>query len=246
MSAHPPICFVLIHGAWHDGALWGPVAGALRAMGHAVHSPTVAGHGAGGDKTVTHEDGVQSIVDFIREQDLRDFVLLGHSFGGTIISRVAEELPERIRRLVYWNAFVLEDGESIADVSPPHYNTMMDGIAAAAGDNTVMLPPPVWREAFMNDADAAFADECYAKLSPEPYRMLTDKVPLKRFATLEIPRSYLNCTEDTAMPHGPFAWHPRFSTRLGLCRLVQMPGGHEVMFTNPEGLAEKIVEAGRD
>jgi pimeloyl-ACP methyl ester carboxylesterase len=215
-------------------------------MGHTVHTPTVAGHGKSADKNVSHADGVSSIVRYVEQHDLRGFVLLGHSFGGTIISRVAEEMPDRIRRLVYWNAFVLEDGESIADVSPPHYNAMMDGIAAASANNTVMLPPPVWREAFINDGTAAQAESTYALLSPEPYRMITDKVPLKKFPTLAIPRSYLNCTEDIAMPPGPFAWHPRFSARLGLYRLVQMSGSHEVMFTRPAALAEKIVEAGRD
>ena len=85
------------------------------------------------------------------EEDLTDFVLLGHSYGGTIISRMAEEMPERIRRLVYWNAFVLNDGESIESVSPPHYKQLMDSIAAsgAHGPGAVKLPFPVWREAFM-------------------------------------------------------------------------------------------------
>ncbi len=238
--------FVLIHGAWHDGSLWAPVAEHLRRLGHIVHTPTVAGHGKSADKNVSHADGVKSIVDYITGNGLEGFVLLGHSFGGTIVSRVAEAVPTRIRRLIYWNAFVLLDGESIADVSPPHYNTMMDGIAAASGDNTVMLPFPVWREAFVNDGDLETAQRTFDALSREPYRMLTDKLDLRTFPSLEIPRSYLNCTEDTAMPPGPFAWHPRFSSRLGLHRLVQMPGSHEVMFTHPSLLAEKIVEAGRD
>jgi hypothetical protein len=69
---------------------------------------------------------------------------------------------------------------------------------------------------------------------------------MKKFYSLEIPRSYLNCTEDIALPPGEWGWHPRMSSRLGLFRLVQMPGSHEVLFTNPKGLAEKLIEAGRD
>jgi hypothetical protein len=76
---------------------------------------------------------------------------------------------------------------------------------------------------------------------------LLDKLDLAAFYASQIPRSYLNCTEDNAMPHGEqFSWHPRFSNRLGLFRLVQMPGSHEVLFTNPVGAAAKLVEAGRD
>lgn len=59
-------------------------------------------------------------------------------------------------------------------------------------------------------------------------------------------RSYLNGTEDIALPPGEWGWHPRMSSRLGLYRLVQMPGSHELIFSNPTGLADKIIEAGRD
>ena len=242
--------FVLIHGAWHYGELWEEVARPLRAMGHEVHTPTLSGNGPGEevDRTVGHADAVASAVDYVLGEDLNDFVLLGHSYGGTIISRMAEELSDRIRRLVYWNAFVLEDGESIEGVSPPHYKGLMDSIAGsgAYGPGAVKLPFPVWREAFMNDADLALAEKTYEMTTPHPLRTLTDKVPLRSFAELQIPRSYLNCTEDIAMPPGEFAWCPRFPARLGLCRLVQMPGGHEACFTAPGLLAEKIVAAGRD
>ena len=73
-----------------------------------------------------------------------------------------------------------------------------------------------------------------------------DKLDLKKFYSLQTPRSYINCTEDTALPPGEWGWHPRMSNRLGLYRLVQIAGGHETMFTAPERLAAAIIEAGRD
>ena len=240
---------VLVHGAWHYGELWEDVAGPLRAAGHEVHAPTLAGNGPGDvDRTVTHADAVNSVVSYLNERGLSDFVLLGHSYGGTIISKVAEAMPDRIRRLIYWNAFVLLDGESIASVSPPHYGQLMDSIVASGGygPGAVKLPFPVWREAFMNDAPLELAQKTYDLTTPHPIRTLTDTLELKTFFGLQIPRSYLNCTEDITMPPGEFAWTPRFPARLGLCRLVQMPGGHEACFTNPSLLADKIVEAGRD
>ncbi len=243
--------FVLIHGAWHHGTLWEDVAKPLREAGHTVYTPTLAGNGPDEDidRTIGHSDAVASAVDYVTRRDLNDFVLFGHSYGGSIISRMAEEMPDRIRRLIYWNAFVLEDGESIEAVSPPHYKQLMDAIAGsgAYGPGAVKLPFPVWREAFMNDADLALAEKTYELTTPHPLRTLTDPVPLKSFHELQqIPRSYLNCTEDIAMPPGDYAWCPRFPARLGLCRLVQMPGGHEACFTSPGLLAAKIVEAGRD
>ena len=244
MSEHR---FVLVHGSWHDGSLWGPVADRLRELGHTVATPTIAGHGKGVDKAVTHADCVRSIVEHIVDEDLSDVVLAGHSFGGTVIARVAMEIPERIRRLVFWNAFVPEDGNCLNDETPPAYRELFDSLAAATDDNTVMLPYPIWREAFINDADDELARSSYEQLSPEPYQPFLDKLDLGGFYKLEIPRSYLNCTEDIALPAGAeWGWHPRMSSRLGLYRLVQMPGSHEVIFTNPEGLAQKLIEAGRD
>src|SRR5437763_13518444 len=105
--------FVLVHGSWHDGAAWKPVADELGVAGHKARAPTVAGHGKDANKDVSHEDCVRSIVECIIEADLNDVVLVGHSFGGTVIARVACEIPERLRRLVFWNAFVPEDGNCL-------------------------------------------------------------------------------------------------------------------------------------
>ena len=238
--------FVLVHDFWHDGTSWKAVAGELRHAGHHVDAPTIAGHGPDADRDVSHDDCVASIVDAIVRIDWDDVVLVGHGFGGTVIARVAGEIPERIRRLVFWNAFVSEHGNSVTDEVPPHYQELYDSLAEESGDNTVMLPWPIWREAFINDADEELARSAYEQLSSEPYRCFTDKLDLGAFYTSQIPRSYLNCTEDIALPPGEWGWHPRFSGRLGLCRLVQMPGSHEAIFTNPTLLAQKIVEAGRD
>lgn len=238
--------FVLMHGSWHDGAAWEGVIRHLEAKGHTAFAPTAAGYGKGAKKSVGHSQCVQSLVDFIVKNSLSDFILVGHSFGGTFISKIAEAVPERIRRLVFQNAFVVRDGHSVMDESPPATAALFERMALESIDRAFLLPFPVWREAFINDGGLETARRTYALLSPEPLQPSKDKLDLKKFYSLDIPRSYINCTEDIALPPGEWGWHPRMSNRLGLYRLVQMPGSHEVMFTNPSGLAEKIWEAGRD
>ncbi|WP_414572686.1 alpha/beta fold hydrolase [Nostoc sp. CCY 9925] len=239
--------FVLVHGSWHDGSAWQAVIDQLEAKGHHAFAPTIAGHGKGVNKNVNHAQCTQSIVDYIVSKDLNDIVLVGHSFGGTIIAKVAEAISNRIRRLIFFNAFVLNDGESLNDNTPPHSQALSDQLARQSGDHTVMLPFEIWREAFINDANLELAQSSYAQLSTEPYQPLIDKLDLKQFYSLSIPKSYLYCTEDNVLPQGEqWGWHPRMSNRLGLFRFVQMPGSHEVMFSNPVGLAEKIIVAGRD
>ncbi|MEG4329531.1 alpha/beta hydrolase [Microcoleus sp. herbarium5] len=238
--------FVLVHGSWHDGSAWNAVIQHLEAKGHQAFAPTIAGHGKGVNKNVNHAQCTQSIVDYIVEKDLTDIVLLGHSFGGSIIAKVAEAIRDRIRRLIFFNAFVLNDGESLKDNIPPDTQALLDNLARESDDNTITMPFEIWREVFLNDTDLKLAQSSYTQLSPEPYQPLIDKLDLKQFYSLSIPKSYLYCTEDTCLPQGEWGWHPRMSSRLGLFRLVQMPGGHEVMFSNPVGLAEKIIVAGRD
>jgi len=242
--------FVLVHGAWHDGSAWEPVIRHLESQGHIAFGPTVAGNGKGVDKNVTHAQCTQSIVDFIVQKDLTDILLVGHSYGGTIIGRVVQHIPERIRRLVFYNGFIVNDGESLNDNAPAYYAALFDPMADASPDHSVMLPFPIWREAFINDSDIDLARWSYERLSPQPYQPFVEKLEMKKFYEIiqagKVGCSFINCTEDMALPQGEWGWHPRMSNRLGLFRLVQMPGSHEVIFSNPTGLAGKIIEAGRD
>jgi len=238
--------YVLVHGAWHTGAEMEDVARHLRAAGHEVHCPTAAGNRSEDDRSrIGLADAVDSIAEFIETRDLREVRLAGHSYGGMLISGVADRMPDRIRRLVYVNAFVPLPGQCLNDMVPPHYVSLFDQVAAAGG-NAVMLPFEIWREAFINDADLALARATYARLNPHPYRTFTETLPLRKpLAELAVGKSYVNCQQDTALPHG-MPWHPRLSERLGLFRLVECPGSHELLFTDPARLADAIGAAGRD
>jgi pimeloyl-ACP methyl ester carboxylesterase len=238
--------YVLVHGAWHSGAELEPVASVIRAAGHQVFTPTIKGNRPGDAKTTGLDEAIQSIVDYLAENNLKDVILLGHSYGGMIITGVADRAGERIRRLVYWNAFVPNNGESLNDMVPPIYLGLFDAIAAERGDGSVVLPFPIWREAFINDADLDTAQRTYDILNPHPLKTFSDKIALNTNpADMTVAKSYINCTEDTALPHG-YPWHPRLSEKLGLFRLIQVPGSHELCFSNPKALAQAIMEAGRD
>jgi pimeloyl-ACP methyl ester carboxylesterase len=236
--------FVIVHGGWHTGELFADTATAMREAGHQVYLPTLAGNRPGDRKDVGLEDAIFSVVEYVERESLDDFVLAGHSYGGMVITGVADRIPQRIRRLVYWNAFVPNDGEALNDLVPPHYVEMFDN--AVAADGSVMMPFPIWREAFLNDAPAALAEATHARLNPHPYRTFTDKIRLRKNpADMAIPKSYINCTEDTALPQS-LGWHPRLSEKLGLFRLVQIPGSHELCFSDPKRLADALMDAGQD
>jgi pimeloyl-ACP methyl ester carboxylesterase len=238
---------VLVHGGWHHGDCWTPTADALRGMGHEVHHPTVGGNEPDANLRTTHAEACAPVVNYLVEHDLRDVVLLGHSYGGSVISKVAEAQSARIKRLVFWNAFVVANGNSVYDELPPPLRDAIDKSAAERGDGGCVLPFAAWREVFIQDAPLEVAQRAFAHLRPHPVRTLTDKLDLTTFYTLDIPKSFINCTEDMTLTQLPeWGWHPRMSHRLGLFRLVQMPGSHEVMFSNPVGLADAIDRAGRD
>ncbi|GAB5463057.1 alpha/beta hydrolase [Hoeflea alexandrii] len=238
--------YVLVHGAWHTGELFEAVAAPIRAAGHVVHCPTLAGNRPGDARTMGLDAAIASLVTYLEDNDLNDIVLLGHSYGGMVITGAADRAPGRIRRLVYWNAFVPNDGECLNDMVPAHYVGLFDAVSSESSDNSVMLPYPIWREAFMNDASGEEAEAAFNRLNPHPYATFTDRIGLKKNpAEMEIAKSYINCTEDTALPQS-LGWHPRLSEKLGLFRLVQIPGSHELCFTDPAALAAAILQAGRD
>lgn len=238
--------YVLVHGAWHTGAELEATAQFLRDAGHTVHCPTLAGNRPDDDRSrIGLEDAIASLVAFIEKRDLRDLRLVGHSYGGMVISGAADRVTSRIRRLVYVNAFVPLPGQCLNDMVPQHYAKMFDSVAAA-NNGTVMLPFEIWREAFINDADLALARASFEKLNPHPYRTFTDPIRLERpLAELPVGKTYLNCRQDTAMPHG-LPWHPRISERLGLFRLVECDGSHEMWFSQPQALAQALKLAARD
>jgi pimeloyl-ACP methyl ester carboxylesterase len=153
--------YVLVHGAWHTGKELEAVAVPIRAAGHTVHTPTIKGNRPGDSKSIGLDEAIHSIVDYLNENDLRDVVLVGHSYGGMIITGVADRVQDGVRRLVYWNAFVPNNGECLNDMVPPHYVSLFDSIAAQRGDGSVVLPFPIWREAFINDADLDTAQRAY-------------------------------------------------------------------------------------
>lgn len=236
--------FVIVHGAWHDGTLFENTAAPMRAAGHQVHTPTSAGNAPGDAKSGGLVEAIDSQVRYILERDLRDIVLCGHSYGGMVITGVADRIGERIRRLVYWNAFVPNDGESLDSMTSPEYVALFD--AATKEDGSFMIPFDIWREMFINDGSMEQARETYARLNPHPRRCFSDAIRLSRNpAAFPLGKSYINCTEDIALPHSR-GWHPRLSEKLGLFRLLQTPGSHELCFTNPQLLGRMFIDAGRD
>jgi len=109
-----------------------------------------------------------------------------------------------------------------------------------------MLPFRVWRETLINDVDLETAQCAYKLLNAHPLKTLTEKISLKiNPADMSVGKSYINGTEDISLPH-QHPWHPRLSQKLGLFRLIQIPGSHELCFSNPVQLARAIIDAGRD
>jgi hypothetical protein len=108
----------------------------------------------------------------------------------------------------------------------------------------MLIPWQIWRDNFVQDAPESGARSLWEQLSPEPNQVNLDRLDLKRFYSLAIPRSFICCRQDKALPPGYF--HPRMSSRLGDFKLLEMDGSHEVMFTRPEELADKIIEASFD
>ena len=159
-----PATFVLVHGAWHGEWCYARVAEILRARGHGVCTPTMTGLGERSHlptPNITLSLYVTDIANVLRWEDLHDVVLCGHSYGGNVITGVVEAVPDRIAALVYLDAFVPDDGESLHLV-PEASSARLVEIAAANGGFITPAPAAVFG---VNERDRAYVD---ANSVPQP------------------------------------------------------------------------------
>ncbi|GAA4805264.1 alpha/beta hydrolase [Actinomycetospora chlora] len=236
--------FVLVTGAWHGGWSWRPVATRLRAAGHRVLAPTLPGLGIDDDpRGVTLTDTVDAVVGLVEQQDLRDVTLVAHSWGGYVTCGAAPRLADRLRRTVFWSAFVPHDGESLMDAVPPAYRELFSGLAAASVDDTIAMPFEVWSSAFIQDATPEVQALTHAQMAPQPFATFTEAPNQKPFFALDVPTAYIRTSDDVALPPGEWGWD-RFPGRLADPVVVETPGSHEANFTRPDELAEAILAVG--
>lgn len=140
--------FLLVLGAWLGGWCWSNVAAHLQVSGHTVISATLTGLGERAHLLSPHielDTHVADIVGLLYHRDLSGVILAGHSYGGTVITAVAEQVPDRIRRLVYLDASVPRDGESNDDVIGPEMAAQLRSDAASGGAGWRVPPAPYVR-----------------------------------------------------------------------------------------------------
>jgi len=230
-----PGTLVLVHGGGHGGWCWKPTATLLRAQGHDVYAPTLTGFGERSHldtSTVTFETFVRDITAVFEFEDLHDVVLVGHSMGGVIIPRVAEVLPDRIRRAVWLAAVVTGDGESLLDAVPQ--SPWIARAVTIGPDGTAHTDPELILDANVHDGtpeQRAFVRERHC---PYPPHALTEPGRLSAFLALGMPTGYVIATEDRTIEPDVAA---RFARRLPGADVREIPGGHDCMVTRPAEVA---------
>lgn len=151
--------YLLIHGAWHGGWCWTRVRDRLTAGGHRVFTPTLTGVGERShllSRDVGLGTHIADVTNLVIWENLRDIVLVGHSYGGIVARHVADRMPERIRSLIYLDAFVPDDGKALHDYLPDNGKHFRE-LAVTHGDGWKLPPPPAAFFA-VNAADAAWVD----------------------------------------------------------------------------------------
>jgi len=137
--------YVLVHGGAHGGWCYGKVTPLLRDAGHQAYAPTLTGVGERSHllhRGVDLDLHITDIVNLLHYEDLREVILVGHSYGGMVITGVADRAAERIRHLVYLDAALPEDGESLASMNPLTMEPTYAGVQTVNGVELVLWPDP--------------------------------------------------------------------------------------------------------
>lgn len=227
--------FVLVHGAWHGGWCWQRVTPLLAAAGYAVHAPTLTGLGERAHlahRSIDLETHIADIVGLLEMEDLTGVALVGHSYGGMVITGVADRAGPRIERLVYLDAFVPLEGECVLDYWPAERRAELQARAAATG---FIAPTPLPDYGVTKPEDLAWAEP---RCRPQPLATWTQPLLLKHGETA-LPRAYIRCTNPARPFFDPFTRRlrddPRWTYREIDC-------GHDSMIADPAGTAALLLE----
>lgn len=239
--------FVLVHGAWHGGWCYRDTAAALRAAGHTVFTPTHSGVGERfhqSAENITLETHIRDVCGCIEWEELNDIVLVGHSYGGMVISGVADRMAERIRALVYLDAFLPQNGDSlnglIQKALPPEVAAQfLAGFRSAAAEGHSGLMQPIPAEMFNVRAD----NRAWVDRRCRPQALATFEMPALLSGNLDKVATRLYILADGWDP-SPFRHFAAQVDGKPGWRLVKMPSSHDVMVDMPKELAAELAKLG--
>jgi len=228
--------FVLVHGAWRGSWCWKRVRKALQSEGHDVFTPTLTGVGERShllSSSVNLETHIDDVVNLIQWEDLRDVVLCGHSYGGCVVSGAADRVSERIRALVYLDAFVLQNGQSLLETLPP---AQKSGQLEAAARGEGWKVPPIPAEFF--NVNAVDRDWVNRQCTVQP--LATFQQPIKLIGKVDGIRdvTFILATGFGDSPFTPF--YEQAKARGW--KALTMPCGHDVMLDRPDELTRVLLD----
>jgi pimeloyl-ACP methyl ester carboxylesterase len=227
--------FVLVHGGWHGGWCWRRVADRLRAKGHAVFTPTLTGLGERShlmSPAIRLDTHVSDVANVIKWEGLSNIVLVGHSYGGCVISGVAERNAGAIGSIVFLDAFVPENGEAVADLAS---QAVREGIQAAVKRGDVSMAPVPAANFRVNEADRAWVD---ASCTPQPIHPLTDKNTITGARDRIGRKTYIRAV---GYPSTSFdAAYAKVRSNASW-RTFEVASGHDVMIDMPDRLSEILL-----
>ncbi|MEW9853773.1 alpha/beta fold hydrolase [Novosphingobium sp. M1R2S20] len=231
--------FVLIHGGGHGGWCYGEVSPLLRDAGHMIHAPSLTGCGDRKHTVTSSTDldtHITDVVNLMEFEDLSEVILVGHSYGGMVITGVADRVPARIRELVFLDASHPTDGVSLRMNAPHRIEPAYAGMRVVDGVELVLFPQPGWAAFFgiRDPDDVAWAEP---RFTPHPWKCFDQPLLLHNGdAAFKLPRTNINCTE--TLRDSPEDMRRR---QLDGHRNFEIDTGHDLMITEPGKVAEMLL-----
>lgn len=219
------VAYMFVAGSGCGGFIWKEVTVRLRERGHDVFTPTLTGLGERTHLSSPHidlEHHLQDIIGVLEYEDLHNIILVGHSYGGMVITGVAERVPHRLAHLIYLDALVPQNGQSALDVIGPALRARIEKRVLTQGDGWLIPPPP----------------RSSAKIVAHPFKPFTRPLAITNPTAARLPHTFIYCTKTNSEELDIVA----AKVRAEGWRYYEIEADHMAMVTAPKAVADVLIE----
>ena len=228
---------VLVHGSCHGGWCWNKLSPFLKRNDNQIYTPTLTGLGERSHllfENINLSTHIKDVIQVFEYEDLYDVVLVGHSYGGMVIGGITQRIPDRVKSMIFLDAYIPQDGKSAFDLVPGLRDVYRQRSLKDKGKEWLVRSYTPEEFGVTIPADASWMK---SRLCPMPFHTHNEPLTIQNDKSRELPKTYITFTD-----FGESMFKSLGSEKAGAWNYLELRGGHDAMITAPKELSELLLE----